>query len=110
MTPSGNIYCNGAVEQSDIRCNIVERNGPPPQPRPTSCGQTWGHVFTMSATGPARLECGPAPSRVDFTAIAPYGETGTFGDISCRSETTGLTCRNLSGHGFSLSRDSQRLY
>ena len=110
VTPSGNIYCNGAVEVSDITCKIVEKSGSPPQPRPGSCNQTWGHAFNLRATGPAFLSCGPAPSRVNYTDIAPYGVTGEFGDITCRSEATGLSCSNLDGHGFFLSRNAQRIY
>lgn len=111
MTPSGNIYCNGAVEVSDISCTIVERSDPPAQPRPGSCAGTWGHTFSLKASGQATLSCDDAPPRrVEYTDIAPYGVTAEFGDITCRSESTGLTCRNRSGHGFSLSRRTQKLF
>lgn len=110
MTPSGNIHCNGAVEVSEITCTIVERSGPPAQPRPASCGGTWGHRVDLKATGPATLACAAPPRRVQYTDIAPYGVTGSFGDITCQSESTGLTCRNRSGNGFTLSRGLQSVF
>ncbi len=110
MTPSGNIYCNGAVEVSEISCTIVERSGPPAQPRPGSCSAAWGHTFKLGAAGQATMSCANPPSRVDYTDIAPYGVTGRFGDITCQSESAGLTCRNPSGHGFFLSRGKQEMF
>jgi len=110
MTPSGNIYCNGAVEVSEITCSIVERSGPPAQPRPGSCSRSWGHTFNLRATGQATLSCENPPRRVNYTDIAPYGVTGRFGDITCLSENTGLTCQNSSGHGFFLSRGRQEIF
>jgi hypothetical protein len=110
MTPSGNIFCNGAVERSAISCTIVERMDPPARPRPASCTATWGHTFNLSATGEAELACTDAPSRVNYTDIAIYGATGEFGDITCQSESTGLTCRNREGRGFFLSRSRQSAF
>lgn len=110
MTPSGNIYCNGAVEISEITCSIVERNSPPASPRPASCSATWGHTFTLRRTGPVIVECSAAPSRVNYTDIAPYGVSASFGDIHCTSQQTGLTCRNASGNGFTLARRGQSLF
>lgn len=110
QTPSGNIYCNGAVIGSSIDCQIVERSGTPPLPKPASCKKSWGHSFALDATGPARMNCEKKPTRVNYSMEAPYGETGEFGDITCISEKTGLTCRNQSGHGFVLSRRQQKLF
>lgn len=110
QTPSGNIYCNGAVIQSGIDCTIIERSGVPPLPKPASCKSNWGHVFVLDATGPARMQCGDHLNRVSYTDVADYGLTGEFGDITCKSEKTGLTCRNKSGHGFFLSRRQQKLF
>lgn len=111
MTPSGNIYCNGAVQVSEISCTIVERSSSPAQPRPGSCTGSWGHSFSLKATGPATPLCDRVPpKRVSYTDIAPYGVSAELGDITCRSERNGLSCRNRSGHGFSLSRDRQELF
>ena len=110
MTPSGNIFCNGAVESREISCTIVERMGQPALQRPASCTATWGHTFHLSATGAVTLACTNAPRRVNYTDIASYGATGQFGDITCQSETTGLTCRNRDGRGFFLSRSRQSVF
>jgi len=40
----------------------------------------------------------------------PYGHTWRWHRFRCTSETTGLTCRNPQGHGFFLSRESQRVF
>lgn len=111
VTPSGNIFCNGAVVDSYIDCSIVEHSGIPAQPKPGSCSGTWGHSFHLGRTGPARLTCDARPPRrVNYSDIAGYGQTGEFGTIMCTSKRTGLTCRNESGHGFSLSRRRQEAF
>ncbi|MEQ8307082.1 MAG: hypothetical protein RIA09_11005 [Hoeflea sp.] len=111
MTPSGNIYCNGMVSGGgSISCVIVNRSGTPPMPRPASCSGVWGHEFDLDGTGSARLTCGERPETVDYSDIAQYGLSADFGSITCKSEKTGLTCRNKSGHGFFLSRRKQSVF
>ncbi|MCT4559483.1 MAG: hypothetical protein N4A61_15655 [Pelagimonas sp.] len=114
QTPSGNIYCNGHITGGGgISCVIVNRSGALAAPRPGSCSGVWGHDFNLDARGPASLSCNTWPGHpktVGYTNIAPYGETSQFGDITCQSERTGLTCRNKSGHGFFLSRKKQRVF
>jgi hypothetical protein len=40
-----------------------------------------------------------------------YGTSTSFGRFTCTSRTTGLTCRNRSsGHGFTVSRASQKVF
>ncbi|WP_157967491.1 DUF6636 domain-containing protein [Cohaesibacter intestini] len=110
-TPSGNIYCNGHISDGGgISCEIVVRQGPPARPKPSSCRQSWGHSFSLQGSGSAELICGPKPSRVGYSEIAAYGQSGTFGDITCYSERTGFTCENRSGHGFFLSRRKQEIF
>jgi len=111
MTPSGNIYCNGMVGGGgSIGCAIISRSGAPAKKKPDSCLATWGHSFYLEATGPAGMSCSSKPERVDYTDKAGYGQTGEFGSIICKSERTGLTCSNKSGHGFFLSRAKQRVF
>ena len=110
-TPSGNIYCNGAVLDGYMDCTIVERGGTSPIPRPGNCGGHWGHNFHISATGPATMSCGEFALRKSrYSDVADYGRSAQFGPITCQSERTGLTCRNQSGHGFFLSRRRQELF
>jgi hypothetical protein len=42
--------------------------------------------------------------------ILGYGKTWRWHGISCVSQTTGLTCKNLDGSGFTLSSHSQRTF
>lgn len=109
-TPSGNIYCNGSVEADDIICSIVERSGAPAAPDTGACSAVWGHHVELGRTGPARVVCGAAPRKSSYTDVAPYGVSASFGEINCRSETTGLQCTNSEGHGFLLSRREQRIW
>lgn len=39
-----------------------------------------------------------------------YGKTWSGGGLRCKSEFTGVTCRNRSGHGFFLSRERRRSF
>lgn len=110
-TPSGNIYCNGSLDGGDISCTIAERSSGPVVPRPASCNGYWGHTFTLNRRGPVTLECSHfEPRKSRYTDVADYGKTGRFAEITCQSETTGLTCRNADGHGFMLSRRKQQLF
>jgi hypothetical protein len=43
--------------------------------------------------------------------ILRYGKSRRFGPFRCRSQRSGLTCKSLiSGHGFKLSREQQRVF
>lgn len=43
--------------------------------------------------------------------VLAYGTTTRFGSFSCTSRTSGLTCRSRrSGHGFTVSRQAQKLF
>lgn len=112
QTPSGNIVCSvglGAAS-ADVLCQIVERNGPPALPQPLACAATWGHEFMLFETGPTQMRCGNRPGRAPGVEVAPYGETGRFGDITCISTQQGFECRNRDGHGFFLSRARQTVF
>lgn len=112
-TPSGNIECTvGVGGVSDIMCTIHARNDPPAQRRPASCNGPWGHHFSMTERGAVEMRCGaPGPKNTSpGVDVAPYGETGDFGGITCKSERTGFECRNLDGHGFFLSRRTQKVF
>jgi len=44
------------------------------------------------------------------TRVLKYGETISGNGWSCRSETSGLSCKNNDGHGFSINRQEYRLF
>jgi hypothetical protein len=111
MTPSTNIYCNGAVSGGgELFCTIINRSGPTPLPKPQSCNGVWGHEFSLKGHGRAMMICGPRPQPVDYSDIAEYGVSANFGDVTCHSERTGFTCTNADGHGFFLSRRKQLVF
>ena len=51
----------------------------------------------------------PETERPAFAAL-PYGSSWRRGAFTCRSRTTGVTCRNGSGHGLFLSRQTWRVW
>ncbi len=106
-TPSRNIGCIG--DSTRIRCDISQtRTKPPPKPR--SCRFDWGNYFELSQRGRARRLC-VSDSALGSRRILRYGQTQRLGRrITCTSRTTGLTCRNGEGHGFTLSRERVRLF
>jgi hypothetical protein len=42
--------------------------------------------------------------------VIPYGTQWRAYGFVCTSQTTGLTCVNSAGHGFSLSRAVQKVF
>lgn len=120
-TPSGNIDCQYAVSLNDVSQDYIwcgARGGlAPPEPPPAAgCGrdETYsGNVVYLAATGAARTvaclgDCGPLCEPA--SPVLPYGQTWDGGPVTCTSAYTGFTCRNKSGHGFFLSRQSWRLF
>ncbi len=111
-TPSENIQCVVGMDVggSDLTCTIIERQGPTALPRPAGCSSDWGHVFFMGNRGPVSMECTPLNRNREGYDRAEYGVRGEFGGFVCLSEKTGLECWNEDGHGFFLSRRSQRVF
>jgi len=64
-----------------------------------------------SASAAAGDVSASATRRSAARRVLRYGQTVRLGRrLSCTSRRAGLTCRNLAGHGFFLSRDRIRLY
>jgi hypothetical protein len=90
-SPSYNIVCSKAG--GGVQCVL---GGKAPAYRlPAS-----GRPFRASSIANKGLE--PSP--------LAYGKSTTVAGIPCKSETAGVTCTNRGGHGFFLSRESQRLF
>lgn len=111
-TPSENIQCVVGEDfgGSDLTCTIINREGPTALPRPAGCASDWGHAFFMQNRGTVTLECKPLDRSKNGFDRAEYGVRGEFGGFVCQSEKTGLECWNEDGHGFFLSRRSQRVF
>ena len=103
-TPSGNIGCIGetAAAENTIRCDIRNRTWSPP-PKPKSCTLDWGQGLSLNRTGRARYVCAGDTALNTGPKLA-YGTSRKIGAITCTSRTTGLTCKNAQGHGFTMSR------
>lgn len=107
-TPSNNIHCAGYG--GEVRCDIrATTNGRPK--RPKSCHYDWGTAYGIKRGWTrGRRFC------VSDTVYDPahrtlrYGTSWTYAGVRCTSASSGLTCRNAGGHGFFLSKGSQRLF
>ena len=111
QSPSGNIVC--VIEQQNIesvRCDLgVDRQSY--TARPAACQGRWGRSFGVAETGMGFLNCVTDLIRAPRDAVVlPYGVALDVDGIICRSETTGMTCTNRDGGGFSVRRAEQRIF
>jgi hypothetical protein len=93
-TPSGNIRCLYRSAGPLLRCDVLSLNDT---------------AFTLDRRHRGK--------RIHVTDAVPagrvlaYGDSLRLGPFRCRSRTSGLTCRSRpSGHGFRLSRQTQRVF
>jgi hypothetical protein len=97
-TPSGNIFCETGYPGTGCEVVSAARNGIP-------C------FWTMRNRGTARKICKSASLDLSGRVVVlGYGHTKAWMGIRCTSRRIGLTCRNLSGHGFFLNRVRQRIF
>ena len=98
-TPSGKILCayfEPFDEAPQIRCDLLFLNDRAAIVRSSGKGRI---VKVTDAAGNPRSR-----------ALA-YGTSRRFGAYTCTSRRSGLTCRNRrTGHGFTVSRQSQRVF
>jgi hypothetical protein len=99
-TPSHNILCQSFV--NSFACVID--SGLVPEPSHDFCPVDWIGLFIQvgaysgpSCAGDAGVDRTPA-------TILPYGRRWARAGVRCRSEQTGLTCRDGDGNGFTLAR------
>jgi hypothetical protein len=97
--PTG-VACD--INQSFVRIPI--------RPRPKDCNFDWGQRFELGADSDAGLECASDWVGSEDGPSLPYGNSVKAGKIVCTSAETGLTCKNADGHGFILSRRSQKIF
>ena len=109
-SPSGNINCTLSTPGGDItaRCEVVNHTWVAPPP--PDCHLDSGDRFYLTQGGSAVVGCygqefGPAPQQT-----LGYGQSRSFGTLTCVSEYTGMTCTDSStGHSFRVSRDDYEL-
>ncbi len=116
-SPSGNIHCqsfesdpgSGQAGRS-LRCDIRSITNRLPS-RPRDCDLDWGQAFEVdtSAKSAERICHGDTVMDDKLRPLA-YGQTWQRDGLNCKSEPSGVTCINPQGHGFELSKGSQRLF
>jgi hypothetical protein len=111
-TPSGNIGCaysKFSGEPGYLRCEIV--SGLKPRPRQVgSCQGDFGRAVSMNATGRSHALCITDTVINPAAPVLAYRRVWQRGGFRCVSRTTGLTCTNLSRHGWFLSRARSRIF
>jgi hypothetical protein len=109
-TPSKNIYC--AREQfrhtDMLRCDVRKLDHLAPKPK--GCKFGWGNSFGMNPRGRAHSLCVSDSVFDAHAAVLAYGTTHRYGPFTCTSRTSGLTCSNRSGHGFTLNRTRGKFF
>ena len=107
-TPSGRIYCAYTTGPTFLRCDTLYQTR---FSGTRECSQgDFGQGFGMTETGRGRPLC-ISDSVYDRKAkVLRYGASRSFGPFRCTSRRTGLTCRNPRGHGWVLSRQTQKVF
>jgi ribosome modulation factor len=103
QTPSHNIGCLYSSSPVYLRCDIRSGLKPPP-PKPKGCTVDWTGGYQMGATGRSHTLCAGDTVISSNARVLRDGTTWRGGPFTCKSTTSGLRCRNRSGHGFFLSR------
>jgi len=89
-------------------------NAAVPTPEPVKTGFAVPSRNMVCNAGPYRggnvLACTIFSEASARGQLLRYGRTWTWHGFRCTSRRTGLTCKNQSGHGFVLSRQSQRVF
>jgi hypothetical protein len=116
-TPSANIVCQYSFGDPqfppNLDCAIKTGLKPPPKRKKCDAGDYTDSMVFMEVTGHARYQrCAgdPGPLLGEAKAkVLAYGKTWRHGSLRCTSRRSGLTCRNRSGHGWTLSRAHSKL-
>ena len=106
--PSGNIAC--AMTPHATRCDIREADQSYTTP-PADCDGDYGFAFSVAPEGEGAVACvTDAIGGAEAAPVLPYGAQIAFGGVTCASATTGVTCMNREGGGFSLRRARQQVF
>jgi len=111
QTPSKHIACmysRGGGQPAELRCDVAGVRTPPK--RPASCALDYGTAFGLKATGRATRLCVGDTVLDPKAPVLAYGRTRHYGPFTCTAKTSGLRCTTRAGHGFALSRQTQKLF
>ncbi|WP_054310853.1 DUF6636 domain-containing protein [Mesorhizobium sp. 1M-11] len=107
-SPTGNIQCL-FYDVSSVRCSIATVSNRLAH-RPADCELEWGHDFGLEASSKEGEYLCVGDTIADDYPVLPYGESARHGAVTCRSARKGVTCTNIEGAGFELSRSLQRVF
>ena len=97
--PSSNIFCmylSSGGPGAYLRCDVLSRNDVGFELRRRGRGKRIRITDSVVNRG---------------ARVLRYGRLIRVGPFGCRSRTSGLTCKSrVSGHGFKLSRERQRVF
>lgn len=104
-SPTGNIVCH-RTGGSAVACEVQQGRIPPPLPSICPPGGATDIGRIELAVGGARPVCNTDSIRAGSEPALGYGSrTQPSGTTACLSESTGVTCIELTGrHGFFLAR------
>jgi hypothetical protein len=109
-TPSGTVYCQMALSNGGVAAVACEGGGPQTGPKPDCASRfPWGDRISIVQGAAPESDCHTDTIRSNQpeAPILDYGQSRTIGQITCDSETSGLTCTDAStGHYFSMSREA----
>lgn len=117
VTPSNNIFCimNSYISRDNgmkvpaVHCEISEFT-PTLLQKPYDCDNDWGGSFSLDVRGLSDMNCYGDTLRTPDPQVVNYGSSISQDGLSCEFARDGVTCTNLDGHGFFLSRTRQRLF
>jgi hypothetical protein len=107
-SPTRNIACE--IMNNYARCDIHSHSWKPPA-RPATCHLAYGDSLEVGSRGQANFTCHGDTTFDSKAKTLHYGHALRDGRMRCVSKTTGMTCKNRkTGHGFSISKESYRLF
>src|SRR4051812_16636494 len=108
-TPSNLIGCVYQTGPAFLRCDVMY---PTRFENQRNCGEVGdaGRSFTLRRRGSVQLPCASDTSFAPGSRVLAYGTSRWFGPFRCTSTNAALRCTNAAGHGWSLSRQNQRLF
>jgi hypothetical protein len=106
-SPTGNIFC--MIFEGTLRCDLLQNDAKLP-PHPKDCDLDWGNAFGVGQQNQKaeRVCAGDSVANPRYPVLN-YGKSISKEGFTCRSERTGMTCKNKFGRGFFLSRQKQTL-
>ena len=105
-SPTGKIGCAAHDDPYNLRCDVQSPSFTRP-PRPSWCDSEIGDSFNMSARGRPQWTC-HGDTTLGARKVLGYGRSWSWGPFRCTMRTSGVTCYNAAGHGFSLSTQRAR--